>query len=36
MGHAPPVKPVKVRVALSDSINDYHPNTAEIWITAHV
>jgi hypothetical protein len=35
-GHAPPVRPVKVRVALSESINDYHPNTAEIWITAHV
>jgi hypothetical protein len=31
-GHAPPVRPVKVRVALSESINDYHPNTAEIWI----
>jgi hypothetical protein len=37
-GHAPPVRPVKVRVAISESIsesiNDYHPNTAEIWLTA--
>ena len=33
-GHAPPVRPVKARVAVSESINDYHPNTAEIWLTA--
>jgi hypothetical protein len=33
-GYAPPVRPVKVRVALSKSFNDYHPNTAEIWLTA--